>query len=107
LFCQILSRGEWRAVERHRERLAREWGREVSHDEAEADWMAHYAACWRAERQRTASQKQRDEIRKHRWLESEKAQRDLGRAAELDWVARYAKTWRDWFEEHYDDDHNN
>jgi hypothetical protein len=37
-----------------------------------------------------------EEIRKHRYLESEKAGRDLGFCAELDWVSRFAKQVRDW-----------
>jgi len=31
-----------------------------------------------------------EEIRRHKWIESEKAGRDLGQAAVLDWIERYA-----------------
>ena len=34
-------------------------------------------------------QKQKEEMAKHRWIESEKAGRDLGDAAYLDWVDKY------------------
>lgn len=39
-----------------------------------------------------------EEIRKHKYIESEKAGRDLGTAAELDWVRKFAKDVRDWAE---------
>ena len=32
---------------------------------------------------------EREEILKHKWIESEKAQRDLGGAALVDWILRY------------------
>ena len=40
-----------------------------------------------------------EEIRKHKWIESEKAGRDLGRIAELDWIRRYACEFRRKIEE--------
>jgi len=30
-----------------------------------------------------------EEVQRHRWIESEKAKRDLGRAAEADWIHRF------------------
>ncbi len=39
-----------------------------------------------------------EEIRKHKYIESEKAGRDLGIAAELEWVQKFAKDVRDWAE---------
>jgi hypothetical protein len=38
-----------------------------------------------------------EEAEKHRWIESEKAQRDLGEDAEIDWVVRYGKDFRDYW----------
>ena len=35
-----------------------------------------------------------EEIRRHRWLESEKAGRDLGPVAEHDWLDRYEIDFR-------------
>ena len=35
------------------------------------------------------------EIQKHKWIESEKAGYDLGKAAEFDWISRWAKQYRD------------
>ena len=40
-----------------------------------------------------------EEIRKHRWIESEKAGRDLGKEAEMDWVVKYAGLVRKWANE--------
>ena len=34
------------------------------------------------------------EIRRHKWIESEKAGRDLGLVAEIDWAMRYATQFR-------------
>jgi len=39
-------------------------------------------------------QKQKDEIEKHKWIESEKAGKDLGQDAVLDWIKKYAKKFR-------------
>jgi len=40
---------------------------------------------------------QRQEILKHKWLESEKAGRDLGQSAVMDWISKYAKLYRSWW----------
>lgn len=38
----------------------------------------------------------RHEIYKHKWIESEKAGREIGFAsAALDWISRYGETWLD------------
>jgi len=44
---------------------------------------------------------EREEILRHKWIESEKAQRDLGAEAVLDWILRYAAQWRRWYEGRY------
>jgi hypothetical protein len=41
------------------------------------------------------------EIEKHRWIESEKAHRDLSGIAEKDWIEKYAKIFRKEIEEKY------
>jgi hypothetical protein len=35
------------------------------------------------------------EMEKHRYIESQKAQKDLGKAAYTDWITKYAQPWRD------------
>jgi ferredoxin len=32
----------------------------------------------------------------HKWIESEKARRDLGEAALMDWITKYAASFRSW-----------
>jgi hypothetical protein len=39
---------------------------------------------------------EREEILKHKWLESEKAGQDIGfEKALLDWIVKYRSAWRD------------
>lgn len=40
-----------------------------------------------------------DEIQKHKWIESEKAMRDLGNQAVFDWVQKYAADFRAYWED--------
>ncbi len=43
---------------------------------------------------------EREEILRHKWLESEKAGQDIGfERALVDWVAKYRTTWRRWRQE--------
>jgi hypothetical protein len=76
---------------------------EIADKESTLDaWLRDHSATWRKRRQITAAQMQAEEIRKHRWIESEKVHRDLGKEAHTDWVKQYAAEWRNWFENHYD-----
>lgn len=40
-------------------------------------------------------QMQSQEIERHKWIESEKAGKDLGEQAVIDWIARYAALFSD------------
>lgn len=40
---------------------------------------------------------QRQEIDRHKWIESEKAGKDLGMDAAIDWILRYADAFSDQF----------
>lgn len=42
-----------------------------------------------------------EEIEKHRWIESEKARKDLTGIAEKDWIKKYAKKFREEIEAKY------
>ena len=43
---------------------------------------------------------EREEILRHKWLESEKAGHDIGfERALVDWVAKYRTAWRRWRQE--------
>ena len=100
---QKLSRAEKRAVERHWRRMQETAGENVSYEAALEDWLENHAVAWREERQNCALERQRKEMNRHRWLESEKAQCDVGKDAYLDWIKRYAAQWRAWYDEHSDD----
>ncbi len=39
------------------------------------------------------------EMRKHRWIESERAGTDLGSEAEMEWIQKFAAQWRRWREQ--------
>ena len=54
--------------------------------------------CFNAKCFKEFMQSQCKEIKKHRWIESEKAGIDLGAQAELDWIRNHAKSYRDWWE---------
>jgi hypothetical protein len=44
---------------------------------------------------------QRQEIDRHKWIESEKAGRDLGMDAVIDWILKYADLFSDkYYQEH-------
>jgi hypothetical protein len=95
-----ISKAEQVAIERHRANLCKVRGREVSEDEALADWLEHYALQWRRARHVKMLAMQREEILRYKWIESEKRHRDLGAEAVFEWIRRYAADWRTWFDEH-------
>ena len=97
----VTGLAEEREVDLHRERLARQTGREVSHEVALADWLQHHAATWRRRYQALALRLQREEMMRHKWLVSEREGRDIGSAAILEWVDLYAEEWRNWFDREY------
>jgi len=44
---------------------------------------------------------QEEEILKFRWIESEKAKKDLTGSAEIEWINRYAESFRKYAEDTY------
>ena len=94
-----LTSAEEGAVRQHQQALAQARATEVTFREALEDWREHHAVKWREERQREYLEKQREEILRHKWIESEKARRDLGAQAILDWIGNYAASWRARYEE--------
>ena len=46
---------------------------------------------------------QAQEIDRHKWIESEKAGRDLGTEAVIDWIMKYADRFSDQYEQHRSD----
>lgn len=98
-----LTKAEQLAVERHRLRLCGERGVNVDMGDALSDWMEHHSAQWRQERHVRMLAMEREEILRHKWIESEKGNRDMGSAAALDWIRKYAAGWRKWFESQDED----
>lgn len=97
-----LSRAEKLAVERHRIRLCADRDCALSFEDALTDWMENHSAKWRQERHARMLAMEREEIMRHKWIESEKGNRDVGSEAVFDWIRKYAAIWRKWFEEEYD-----
>lgn len=96
-----LTHAEICAVHRHQQSLAEARGEKVDFEEALDDWRTYHAVQWREERQREYLAKQREEIQRYKWIESEKARRDLGAQAVLDWIRNYAESWRNWYEQEH------
>ncbi len=96
-----VKEAEFRAICQHQEALSAMCGAEVGFEEAAADWREHHAVKWREQRQCEFLRLQREEILRHKWIESEKARRDLGAQAVLDWISTYAKSWRAWYEQEH------
>jgi len=99
---RLNNRGERDEVERHRQQLAEQLGHTVSLEEAIEHWLAHNALEWRTRRQAAIMSRQREEIARHKWIESERAGKDLGREAALDWIYKYSARWRASFEQKLD-----
>lgn len=98
-----LSKAEMRAIEVHKYYLSLGQGRDVGIECAIQDWQAHHADHWRRERHERMLALQREEILRYKWIESEKANRDLGKGAAMEWIRKYAAQWRAWYEREYDD----
>ncbi len=94
-----LPKAEQQAVCEHQSYLSNEQGTDVAIDSACKDWIENEAPNWRMKRHATMLALQRQEMLRHKWIESEKANRDLGKEAVMDWIHKYAAGWRDWYEQ--------
>jgi hypothetical protein len=97
-----MSKAEWAAVARHRADLSIARGYEVTAEDALTDWIENHSHEWRRARHAHMLAMQREEILRHKWIESEKRNHDLGAEAVFDWIRQYAAAWRKWFD---DQDH--
>ncbi len=90
-----LSPAELNAVLKNLEEMEKAQKRKILFEEALADWMMNLGIAWARSKFNEDMEAQRKEIEKHRWIESEKAGKDIGasKAAE-DWIAKYAPFWR-------------
>lgn len=102
-----LTRAEIKQIHHHQALLSEERGSIVAYEDAQEDWLRHHAQAWRQARQSEALSLQLEEIRKHKWIESEKARRDLGTEAVLDWIKKHAAQWRSWYELEREGEHEN
>ncbi len=98
----LSSAAEWRAFKQFQRELGDSSGDIPAQEPALKLWLREHSARWRRRRQQTAAQMQAEEIRKYRWIESEKLQRDIGKTAHIEWVRLHAAEWRKWFENSYD-----
>ena len=89
-----LSGDEREAIEIHKYFLSCQAGRDVGMEYAVSHWLQYQAARWRHERLVREMADQWHEIQKHKWIESEKAGKDLGDRAVLDWIRHHAAEWR-------------
>lgn len=96
--CREFTPAEWQALEVHRYYLSERAGHDVGIVKTVDDWLLYHSANWRRERLQRDLAYQAEEIKKHKWIESEKAGTDLGEAAALDWVRKHACEWRRWRE---------
>jgi hypothetical protein len=97
-----LARAEQRAIERHQDYLQEIRGEAVSMADTLSDWRANYAHKWRQACLARMLEHQRAEMERHKWIESEKAECDVGKQAVLDWIQQYAGRWRKWYDENED-----
>jgi len=95
---------EFEAIKVHKYYLSEKAGYDVGMDRAIADWLKNHAAAWRRERLKRDLREQIKEIEKYKWIESEKAGRDLGDQAIIEWVQKHAAQWRMCREEQDDDE---
>lgn len=91
------SSDEKLAIEVHKWYLSEKAQRDVGWDFAVADWKINHQKAWREHRRKKHEQdlaRQQKKIDDYKWLESEKAGKDLGHKAEQHWVDEYADIWR-------------
>ena len=100
---KLFTKAELREINLHKYFLSQKRGYDVGFEAARRDWEDKHSRRWREARHRAMLDLQCAEIARHKWLESEKARRDLGREAALDWIEKYAAKWRKWYECEYDD----
>jgi hypothetical protein len=91
---------ERRAILTYWAELRRTANPAVSLEEAVVYWEHGPAGSWRQAKMRLDSQKQVEEIERHKYHLSRECGYDIGwdRAAN-DWIGKYAARWREWWEE--------
>ena len=98
-----LSTTELREVEKHQTTMSTECGSEVAFEMAKSDWLANHALFWRKERHARMLELQREEMLKFKWIESQKANKDLGKEVVFEWIDKHAAKWREWYNQNYEE----
>ena len=90
-----LTPAELSAVTRLQEEMEKRGGRKATFEEAMAEWVQNVQQAWLHRKIREDNEAQKKEIERHKWIESQKAGRDIGeKEAIQDWVNKYAPVWR-------------
>jgi len=90
-----LTGAELSAVTKLHDEMEKAGGRKVTFEEAMAEWVKNVRQAWLHKKQKEDNEAQKLEIERHKWIESQKAGRDIGeREAIQDWVNKYAPVWR-------------
>jgi phosphotransferase system HPr (HPr) family protein len=90
-----LTAAELKAIEEHKYFLSQQRGKEVTIEEAIADFIEHIEADWQREKIRRDNLDQRLEIEKHKYFRSMEEGRDIGKqSAAEEWCQKYAHIWR-------------
>jgi hypothetical protein len=90
-----LTDEEKNEIELHKYYLSSKAGCDVGWDFACDDWLKNHSRKWRAGIMIKDSEEEIKEMLKHKWIESEKAGKDLGDRAVFDWIEKYADKWRE------------
>jgi hypothetical protein len=100
---QDFSLSERRAMLVHRFTLSVQQNQEVTVEVTLKSWESGFSQEWRRKKMRRDTQRQMNEIERHKYFLSERYGRDVGwEAAARDWVEKYAGKWREWWEEQPD-----
>lgn len=94
------SLSERRAIVFHKFSLSIQLSQEVTIERTLESWESGFSQEWRRKKMRRDTQRQMNEIERHKYFLSEKYGRDVGwEAAARDWVEKHAGKWREWWEQ--------
>ena len=94
---QELSVPEIKEIERHQAFMTETNGCDVCYETAMNDWLVNHALIWRKKRHMRMLELQREEVLKFKWIESQKANKDLGKEVVFEWINKHAAKWREWY----------
>ena len=95
---KLITEKEFRQIQIQEIKRYQEIGKDFSNERA-MEWVSLYAAPFREKwtphiyPHPALIRKAKAEISKHRWIESEKAGRNLKAEAEMDWIKRHSRSF--------------